>query len=76
MPGTSDRIEVSNGSIEKLEILIWRRLYGTKIYDNGAWHQCHCLKPGMKPEATFKTTEKVVATFEYCNLHGLWKADA
>lgn len=38
--------------------------------------QIHYLKPGMKPEATFRTTEKVVAAFEYCNLHGLWKADA
>ena len=37
--------------------------------------QIHYLKPGMKPEATFKTTEKVVAAFEFCNLHGLWKAD-
>ena len=38
--------------------------------------QIHYLKPGMKPEAIFKTTEKIVAAFEYCNLHGLWKADA
>ena len=38
--------------------------------------QIHYLKPGMKPEATFKTTEKIVAAFEYCNLHGLWKANA
>lgn len=37
--------------------------------------QIRYLKPGMKPEAIFKTTEKVVAAFEYCNLHGLWKAD-
>ena len=32
-------------------------------------------KVGVKPKATFKTTEKVVAAFEDCNLHGLWKAD-
>ena len=38
--------------------------------------QIHYLKPGMEPEATFKTTEKVIAAFEYCNLHGLWKAEA
>ena len=38
--------------------------------------QIHYLKPGMKPEATFKRTEEVVAAFEFCNLHGLWKADA
>jgi len=37
--------------------------------------QIHYLKPGMKPEAAFKTTEKIVAAFEYCNLHGLWKTD-
>ena len=38
--------------------------------------QIHYLKPGMKPEATFQTAEKVLAAYEYCNLHGLWKAEA
>lgn len=38
--------------------------------------QIHYLKPGMKPEAAFLTNEKVIAAYEYCNLHGLWKADA
>lgn len=33
------------------------------------------LKPGMKPEATFKVADKPIAAFEYCNLHGLWKAE-
>ena len=35
------------------------------------------LKPGMKPEAVFKLAEgeKVLAAYEYCNLHGLWKAE-
>ena len=37
--------------------------------------QIHYLKPGMKPEATFQTTEKVLAAYEYCTLHGLWKAE-
>ena len=37
--------------------------------------QIHYLKPGMKPEAVFLTNEKVVAAYEYCNLHGLWKAE-
>ena len=36
--------------------------------------QIHYLKPGMKPEAVFKIAEPVVAAYEYCNLHGLWKA--
>ena len=32
------------------------------------------LNPGERPEATFvlKEGEKVVSTYEYCNLHGLW----
>ena len=35
------------------------------------------LKPGDKPVATFALTDTdaVVAAYEYCNLHGLWKAD-
>ena len=37
--------------------------------------QIHYLKPGMKPEAVFKVNEEPVAAYEYCNLHGLWKAD-
>ena len=34
------------------------------------------LKPGEKPVAVFALTEgdEVVAAYEYCNLHGLWKA--
>ena len=38
--------------------------------------QIHYLKPGMKPAAEFAVTEPVVAAYEYCNLHGLWKAEA
>ncbi len=31
-----------------------------------------------KPEATFALTDgdEVIAAYEYCNLHGLWKAEA
>ncbi len=38
--------------------------------------QRKCLKPGDKPELTFSLAgdEKAVAAYEYCNLHGLWKA--
>ncbi len=36
----------------------------------------NCLNPGDKPETTFALTadEKPIAAYEYCNLHGLWKA--
>lgn len=37
--------------------------------------QIRYLKPGMKPEAVFKIVEKPVEAYEYCNLHGLWKAE-
>ncbi|MBQ6466536.1 MAG: desulfoferrodoxin [Clostridia bacterium] len=35
------------------------------------------LKPGDKPEAVFALTpgDSVVAAYEYCNLHGLWKSE-
>lgn len=33
------------------------------------------LAPTDKPVAEFKTTSKVVCAREYCNLHGLWKAE-
>lgn len=32
------------------------------------------LKPGMKPHADFNIAgEEVVAVYEFCNKHGLWK---
>ena len=38
--------------------------------------QRKCLKPGEKPEVKFALCDETpVAVFEYCNLHGLWKAD-
>ena len=38
--------------------------------------QMKMLTPQDKPEATFLLVEgeTLVATYEYCNLHGLWKA--
>ena len=33
------------------------------------------LKPGDTPEAVFKVEAKEVVAREYCNLHGLWKAN-
>ena len=34
------------------------------------------LKPGDKPEAVFKVSATRAVAREYCNLHGLWKAEA
>jgi superoxide reductase len=33
------------------------------------------LKPGDKPEAEFCVKPKKLVVREYCNLHGLWKAE-
>ena len=39
--------------------------------------QRKCLKIGGAPNATFALGgAKVIAAFAYCNLHGLWKANA
>ena len=40
-------------------------------------YQTAPLAPGQKPEATFAVAEgdKPVAAYEYCNKHGLWKAE-
>ena len=35
------------------------------------------LKPGQEPNVTFALgDDKAVAVYAYCNLHGLWKAEA
>ena len=67
-----NKVTVSIGSVEhpmQVEHYIeWIILETTKgVYRKN-------LNPGEKPEATFvlKEGEKVVSTYEYCNLHGLW----
>jgi superoxide reductase len=38
--------------------------------------QCRMLKVGNEPKACFNiSNDKAVAVYEYCNLHGLWKAE-
>ena len=39
-------------------------------------NQRKMLKPSDKPEASFMIFEndEIEAVYEYCNLHGLWKA--
>lgn len=41
-------------------------------------NQRKILKPGQKPVAVFAITENdaLEAAYAYCNLHGLWKAEA
>lgn len=39
--------------------------------------QLHCVDTQDKAETCFKICDddRIIAVFEYCNLHGLWKAD-
>ena len=48
------------------------------VLETTAGYQKKNLKPGEKPAADFVLAEgeKAVAAYEYCNLHGLWKAEA
>ena len=43
------------------------------VLETATGYQKKDLAPGDKPEASFAVTEPVIAAYEYCNLHGLWK---
>lgn len=47
------------------------------VLETGKGAQRAYLNPGETPKAEFMLVEgdEVVAAYEYCNLHGLWKAD-
>lgn len=38
--------------------------------------QMAVLNPGDEPKASFEIQDGPVTVYEYCNLHGLWKAEA
>jgi len=69
-----DRVVVRVGAVEhpmeEKHYIEW-----IEVLVNDETHR-RFLKPGMKPTAEFKVgpSERVVAR-EYCNLHGLWKAE-
>ncbi len=68
-----DTVTVKVGSVEHPSLDAHYIEFIVLVTESGI--QMKWLKPGMKPEAEFKTAEKVVAAYEYCNLHGLWKAE-
>ena len=69
-----DTVTVKVGSVEHPSLPV--HYIGWILLETEQGFQIHYLKHGMKPEASFKVNEAVVAAYEYCNLHGLWKADA
>ena len=69
-----DTVTVTIGSVEHPSLEAHYIEWIVLVTETG--FQMKWLKPGMKPEASFKVTDKPVEAFEYCNLHGLWKAEA
>ena len=65
-------VTVCVGSVE--HPMLPEHFIGWVLLETECGFQIHYLKPGMKPEAVFEVNEKAVAAYEYCNLHGLWKA--
>ena len=48
------------------------------VLETGSGYLKKTLQPGEKPSACFVLAEgeRALAAYEYCNLHGLWKANA
>ena len=68
-------VTVTVGSVE--HPMLEEHHIGWVALETEQGNQRKTLKPGQKPEVTFAITEgdKVVAAYEYCNLHGLWKSN-
>jgi len=73
---SGNEVKVEVGSVEHPSLEAHYIEWIVLVTETGC--QMKWLKPGMKPEAVFKLVsgEKVVAAYEYCNLHGLWMAEA
>ena len=71
---SGDTVTVQVGSVEHPSLAAHYIEFIVLVTETGM--QMKWLKPGMKPEATFKITDKPVAAYEYCNLHGLWVGKA
>lgn len=69
---SGDEVKVQVGSVEHPSLDAHYIEFIVLVTEGG--FQMKWLKPGMKPEATFKVTDQPVAAYEYCNLHGLWMA--
>jgi len=70
---TDDGVKVKVGSVahpmEEKHYIEWIEI----IADGKAYREF--LEPGAAPEATFCIDADKITAREYCNLHGLWKAD-
>ncbi|AST57680.1 desulfoferrodoxin [Thermoanaerobacterium thermosaccharolyticum] len=68
-----DTVTVKVGSVEhpmeEKHYIEWISILADGIYMR------KMLKPGDKPEATFKTDASKIKAWAFCNLHGLWTSE-
>lgn len=69
-----DHVTVKVGSVE--HPMLEAHYIQWIILETAAGFQKKDLNPGEKPEADFAVTDPILAAYEYCNLHGLWKTEA
>lgn len=70
-----DTVEVQVGST--IHPMLEEHYIGWIWLETELGGQRRSLVPGEEPKATFTVApgDKAVAVYEWCNLHGLWKAD-
>ncbi|MGI6212536.1 MAG: desulfoferrodoxin family protein [Anaerovoracaceae bacterium] len=70
-----DKVEAKVGSVE--HPMTDEHYIASIILETDRSLQVKYMRPTDKPEASFVVApgEKPVAVYEYCTLHGLWKAD-
>lgn len=69
-----NHIEVQVGSV--LHPMAEDHFITNIIAVQGEKFQNKSLKPGDEPKACFDIADGPVTVYEYCNKHGLWKAEA
>jgi len=71
---TANGVKVTVGSVphpmEEKHFIQW-----IEVLTEGRVHR-QFLTPGVNPEAFFDVAAAKLSAREYCNLHGLWRADA
>ncbi len=68
-----DKVTVTVGSVE--HPMLEAHYIQWIVLETAGGYEKKDLQPGEKPAAVFEVTEPVIAAYEYCNLHGLWKAE-
>ncbi len=69
-----DKVHVKVGSVEH-PMLDAHWIEWIVIETASGSYQKADLKSGEKPEVVFTCSERVIAAYELCNLHGLWKGE-